>query len=101
MNKEMEKKEIISLLERERNVLREKFKVKKLGVFGSFARGENQKSSDVDILVEFSEPVGFFLFIDLENYLSGLFGLKVDLVTKNALKPAIKDKIISDVVYAE
>ncbi len=82
-------------------MLKEKFKVKKLGVFGSFARGESRKSSDVDILVEFAEPVGFFSFIDLENYLSDLLGRKVDLVTKNALKPAIKEEVIKDVIYAK
>ena len=50
--------------------LTEKFRVKTIGVFGSYVRGEQKKSSDVDILVEFEEPVGLFEFMKLENYLS-------------------------------
>ncbi len=95
------KQEIISILKENKEDLEKKYKVKRIGVFGSFSRGEEKEGSDIDILVEFTEPVGFFLFIDLENYLSNLLGKKVDLVTKNALKPIIKDKIIIDTIYAE
>ncbi len=95
------KQEIISTLKERKKELEEKYKVKRIGVFGSFSRGEEKEDSDIDILVEFTEPVGFFLFIDLENYLSSLLGEKVDLVTKNALKPVVKEKIISDTIYAE
>ncbi len=95
------KQEIISILKERKEELEEKYKVKRIGVFGSFSRGEEKEDSDIDILVEFIEPVGFFLFIDLENYLSSLLGKKVDLVTKNALKPIIKNKIITDTIYAE
>ena len=68
-------------------------------VFGSVARGEQTAASDVDVLVEFSESVGFFAFLDLEDFLTRTFGKKVDLVTKRALKPAVKDQILKDVVY--
>ncbi len=95
------KQEIVSILKERKRELEEKYKVKRIGVFGSFSHGEEREDSDIDILVEFTEPVGFFLFIDLENYLSNLLGKKVDLVTKNALKPIIKEKIISDTIYAE
>ena len=54
--------------------LRENFKVKTIGVFGSYVRGEQKRSSDVDILVEFEAPVGLFEFMKLENYLSDLLG---------------------------
>jgi predicted nucleotidyltransferase len=50
--------------------LRKKYKVKTIGVFGSYVRGEQNKKSDVDVLVEFEEPVGLFEFMALENYLS-------------------------------
>jgi predicted nucleotidyltransferase len=81
------------------DVLREVYHVKAIGVFGSVTRGEDTTASDVDILVEFSQPVGFFTFLELEEYLSRVLGRKVDLVTKNALKPAIRGAVLQDVVY--
>jgi predicted nucleotidyltransferase len=81
------------------DVLREAYYVKAIGVFGSVARGEEATASDVDILVEFSRPVGFFTFLELEEYLSRVLGRRVDLVTKNALKPAIKEAVLQGVVY--
>jgi predicted nucleotidyltransferase len=68
-------------------------------VFGSYVRGEADKNSDIDVLVEFSEPIGLFKFIDLEDYLSKLLGAKVDLVTKKALKPRIGSHILEEAVY--
>ena len=73
--------------------------VKSLGVFGSVAIRENTESSDIDMLVEFSKPVGLFKFIKLEDYLSNLMGKNVDLVTKNALKPMIKEEILQNTIY--
>ena len=80
--------------------LREKFKVKSIGVFGSYVRGEQKRGSDVDVLVEFEEDaeIGFFKFLDLEEFLSQLLGVKVDLVTKDALKPYIGKRILQEVV---
>ncbi len=87
-------------LRKHKPLLTKKFKVGKIGVFGSYIRGEESKSSDVDILVEFKEPVGFFEFIDLEKYLEKLIGKKIDLVSKKALKPRIGQHILKEVVYA-
>jgi len=92
-------KEIKNLLSKHRKELEAKYKVKNIGVFGSFARGEQRTKSDIDILVEFKATVDFFEFLDLEEYLEGLLRVKVDLVTKRALKPLIKDKILNEVVY--
>lgn len=78
--------------------LRKKFKVKTIGVFGSYARGEQKRGSDVDVLVEFEQPVGLFQFMALENCLSDLLGVKVDLVSKKALKPHIGERILAEVV---
>ena len=78
--------------------LAERFKVKEIGIFGSLARGEQAEASDIDILVEFSEPIGFFLFIDLEDYLSEILAAKVDLVSKKALKPHIGKNILRELV---
>ena len=79
--------------------LKKKFKVKTIGVFGSYVRGEQKRGSDVDVLVEFEEPVGLFEFMALEFYLSDLLGVKVDLVSKKALKPYIGEYIKREVVY--
>lgn len=79
--------------------LKKTYHVEKIGVFGSFSRGEDKKTSDVDILVEFSEPISMFRFIDLEEYLSKILGRKVDLVSKKALKPQLKEQILREVRY--
>ncbi len=68
-------------------------------MFSSYVRGEEKKRSDIDILVEFSEPVGLFEFMDMEEYLEKLLGVKVDLVSKKALKPRIGQRILKEVVY--
>jgi uncharacterized protein len=75
-----------------------RFKVKTIGVFGSYVRGEQKRSSDVDVLVEFEEPVGLFKFMKLEYYLSDLLDVKVDLVSKKALKPHIGERILEEVI---
>ncbi len=72
--------------------------MKTIGVFGSYVRGEQKETSDVDVLVEFEEPVGLFEFMDLEEYLTGLLGVKVDLVSKKALKPHIGKHILEEVI---
>lgn len=79
--------------------LQEEFGVQKLGVFGSFARNDQTERSDIDILVEFSQSPSLFKFLKLEETLSALLGRKVDLVTKKALKPAIKDDVLKGVIY--
>jgi predicted nucleotidyltransferase len=77
----------------------QKFDVSELGVFGSYARGEQKKGSDLDILVDFNKPIGLFKFMDLEEYLHGLLGLKIDLVSKRALRPRIGKQILKEVVF--
>jgi len=91
--------EIKSILAEHREELRQKYKVKRIGVFGSFVRGEQKRRSDIDFLVEFEETPSLFEFMDLEEYLSKLLGLKVDIVTKDALKPKIGEQILREVVY--
>lgn len=77
------------------------YKVKKIGIFGSLARGVENKKSDVDILVEFKEGYKTFdNFMDLKFFLEDSFGRSVDLVTINALKPQLKSDILQEVMYA-
>ena len=73
--------------------------VKELGIFGSYLQREQKNRSDLDLLVEFEEPIGLFDFISLENELTRLTGIKVSLVMKNALKHRIKDKVIKEALY--
>jgi predicted nucleotidyltransferase len=77
----------------------EKYKVKTIGLFGSYVRGEQKKRSDLDVLVEFDEPISLLEFIALERELSKLIGRKIDLVMKTALKPRIGERILEEVVY--
>jgi len=81
-------------------LLKERFKVKGIGLFGSYIRGEQKRKSDLDILVEFEESADLSLldFIGLENYLSEALGMKVDLVEKSTLKPRIGKHILEEVV---
>ncbi|MEW6380673.1 MAG: nucleotidyltransferase family protein [bacterium] len=73
--------------------------MREIGIFGSYARGEQKKRSDVDILVEFDEVPDLFKFIELERYLEKLLKVKVDLVRKKAIWPELKDLILKEVVY--
>jgi hypothetical protein len=73
--------------------------VKSLAIFGSVARNEAKVDSDVDILVEFSRPVGLFDFIGLKEYLEALIGRPVDLVTPDAIRPIMRDRILNEAHY--
>ncbi len=82
-----------------RAMLAADYDVKRLGIFGSVVHGDATPQSDVDMLVEFTKPVGMFRFLDLEEALSHLLGSKIDLVTKGALKTLIRDEILRETVY--
>ncbi len=79
-------------------VLTETYSVKNIGYFGSYADQNQNQQSDLDILVEFTKPVGWNFFA-LEKYLEEQFGLKVDLVTPNALKEQLKERILNQVRF--
>ncbi len=99
--KETTFEEIRNILKENEPILKDKFKVKELGIFGSWIRGEQKKGSDVDILIDFEPEAKISLldFVGLENYLSDLLRVKVDLVEKPALKPRIGKHILREVVY--
>lgn len=94
------KEEILKVLRTELPYLRERFRVRRIGLFGSYARGGQEPGSDIDILVELEPPMGLFGFIHLRDYLSERLGAKVDLVTPDALKPLIRTSILEGTVYA-
>ena len=89
---------LVSLKKLKREVA-EEYSVKTIGVFGSVARNEQTGQSDIDLLVEFSRPVGFVTFMRLENFLSERLGKQVDLVTSDSLKPVIRQDVLSEVIY--
>jgi predicted nucleotidyltransferase len=78
--------------------LREQYGVRTLGVFGSYVRGEQKPRSDLDLLVEFDQAPTLPEFIDLEYYLRGLLGVRVDLVTRRVLKGEIGRRILREVL---
>ncbi|WP_050033767.1 nucleotidyltransferase family protein [Halorubrum halophilum] len=78
--------------------LEQEYPISELGIFGSYARGEQQPDSDLDILVAFEKPVTLFDLVRLENELTDELGIEVDLVTKDSLKPRIETRVSDDLV---
>ncbi len=96
----MKRKDIVLEKLKDRDEELQRFHVSSLSLFGSVVRGEDGPGSDVDILVEFNEPVGMFTFVRLNNYLEKLLGAKVDLVTPEALKERLRDSILKEAIRA-
>ncbi len=90
--------EIKITLAQNKEELEQKFGVAAMGVFGSYTRNEQHSGSDVDILVDFKKPISLLRFIELERHISDLLGIKVDLVTRKALKPFIGRHILKELV---
>ncbi len=91
--------EIKEIIDVHKDELRKEYGLKEIGLFGSYVRGAQKADSDLDILIEFEKPVGFVKFLRLENRLSDLLGVKVEMVTKKALKPFIGKRILQEVIY--
>lgn len=100
--KMLTKENVIKILSRELPYLRDNFGVKKLGLFGSLAKGVQKEDSDIDILIEFQKPIGF-KFIDLAEYIEKLFDRKVDIITTKGLESIrikkVAVNITKDIVY--
>ncbi|MBI5885171.1 MAG: nucleotidyltransferase family protein [Deltaproteobacteria bacterium] len=93
--------EIIEILKADKPELIKRYGVKEIGVFGSYVRDEAGAQSDLDILVEFdaNADIGLLKFVNMENHLSDILSVKVDLVMKSALKPMIGKRILEEVIY--
>ena len=93
--------EIKTMLSEHKIKLNEKFKVKEIGVFGSYIKGVENRGSDIDILIEFEKDshISLIEFISLQNYLNDLLNVKVDLVEKKCLKKHIGERILQEVAY--
>jgi len=91
----------INILKKEEGLIKQKYGVKRIGIFGSFAREEQRPDSDIDVLVDFKEGAKTFdSFMELKFFLEDLFHRKVDLVTIKALRPQLKESILKEVTYA-
>jgi predicted nucleotidyltransferase len=94
------REDVLAILKSLKGELSTRFFVRRIGIFGSVARHEQTDESDIDVLVEFDRPVGFFTFIELEDYLADHLGSPVDLVTPDALKPLVRETVTNEVAYA-
>ena len=91
----------MALFKKNEHEIKKRFGVRKIGIFGSFARGEGREVSDIDVLVEFHDNYETFdNFMDLKFFLEDLFERRIDLVTIDALRPQLKDNILQEVIYA-
>lgn len=91
-------KEIKEILAKHKDKLYEKYSVIKLSIFGSYVREEQKETSDIDILVEFERPVSLLQIVSLENYLSDILGLKVDVIPLKNIRKELKDYILKEAV---
>ena len=97
-NSGMKQDAVLQILKQKNAELTKQFGVKSLLLFGSVARNEATATSDVDLLVEFNRPVGYFGLFALQDYLEKLLGCRVDLGTPNSLKPYIKDRVMGELI---
>ncbi len=91
--------EIKTILRDLKPELEQKYKIKEIGIFGSWVKGEQKKRSDIDILIDFYEKPDLLTFIEIENFLSRKLRRKVDLVLKSALKPYLGKIILKETIY--
>jgi len=94
-----ELEEIITILQQRAPELREQYRLKSLGLFGSYVRAEQSKRSDLDVLVDFHEAPSLLELSALQRHLSDLVGVQVDLVLERTLKPAIGEIILAEAIY--
>ena len=90
--------EIQVLLKNHKKEFKEKYHIQDIGIFGSYAKGMQKKTSDIDIMVTFEKPVSLLHIISFENYLSDMLGIKVDIVPKNNIRKELKESILNEMV---
>jgi Predicted nucleotidyltransferases len=93
------KAEIVALLQSMMDDLHTQYHVRKIGIFGSYSKEKQTDMSDIDIVVEFDQPIGMMAFVHLGNLISDRLGLEVDLVTPEGLHPLIREQVLKEVVY--
>jgi uncharacterized protein len=90
---------IKDIIKKNRKTLADRYKVSRIGLFGSYVRGDTTSRSDLDVLVEFSEPISLLTLVALENYLSRTIGIKVDVVPKENIRTELRENILHEAVY--
>jgi len=90
---------VLKILQQKNAELAKQFGVRSLSLFGSVARNEATSTSDVDLLVEFSRPVGYFGLFALQDYLETILGCPVDLGTFDSLKPYMRERVMRDLIH--
>ena len=90
--------EIKSILVQHKDELRERYGVREIEIFGSYIRAEQRDTSDLDILIDFERPVSVLHIVALENYLSDLLEVKVDVVPKKNIRKELKEIILSEAI---
>ena len=91
--------EVLQILTNQKSSLLETYQITRLGIFGSYARNQQTDESDIDILVDYENAPTLYKLIELRDYLSELFLVKVDVVTKNGLKARIRERVLAEVIY--
>lgn len=94
----MKRDTVIRILKDKNTELAKQYGVKSLSLFGSVARDEATSTSDVDLLVEFNRPVGYFGLFALQDHLEKLLGCSVDLGTPDSLKPRIRERVLGELI---
>lgn len=91
--------EIKKTISEKKDLLRTKYNLDDIGIFGSYARGEENSKSDLDLLVNFSAPIGLLQLINMENYLSELLGVKADIVIKSDIREELREQILNETLF--
>jgi len=86
-------------LRQRQDLFRQQYRITQMGIFGSYARGEQTAASDVDVLVDYEQAPTLAQLVELRDYLSDLMGKKVDVVTKRGLKPRLRERVLAEVIY--
>ena len=94
----MKREQVVRILQEKNPELAQQFGVKSLSLFGSVARDEASAQSDVDLLVEFNRPIGYFGLFALQDHLEKLLNCRVDLGTLNSLKPNIRERVMGEMI---
>jgi predicted nucleotidyltransferase len=95
------KSEVLKILETDFPFLRENFHVDKIGLFGSYARQEQSEKSDLDLLINFETTPDFLQLVELEEYLSDLLDIKVEILTSGGIKDRVRPNIMKDMEFVE
>ena len=95
----LSKEKILNTLKRLKEDLNTDFRVKTIGLFGSYVKNEQKNTSDIDFLVEFEEDADLFHLVGLSRYLEDVFKSNVDVISKPAIKEELKQRILEEVIY--